>query len=58
LCDIYEGQGETCTSYAQAFSEIENFKTFSLLMERDIPHKHKIENMSKKSFEMFILYHL
>jgi hypothetical protein len=29
----------------------------SMLMERDILHKHKIENRSKKSFEMFILYH-
>jgi hypothetical protein len=43
-------------SNAQAFSENENFKNISMLMERDILHKHKIENRSKKSFEMFISY--
>jgi hypothetical protein len=31
-------------SNAQAFSENENFKEISMLMERDILHKHKIEN--------------
>jgi hypothetical protein len=30
----------------------------SMLMERDILHKHEIENRSKKSFIMFILHHL
>jgi hypothetical protein len=46
------------SSYAQAFSENENLKKKSMLMERDILYKHKIENRSKTPFEMFILYHL
>jgi hypothetical protein len=50
--------GISLLSYAQAFSENENFKKNSMLMERDILHKHKIENRSKKSFEIFILYRL
>jgi hypothetical protein len=40
------------------FQKIKFFKKKknSMLMERDIFHKHKIENGSKKSFEMFISY--
>jgi hypothetical protein len=46
-------------SYAQDFQKMKISKKInSMLMERDILHKHKIENRSKKSFEIFILYHL
>jgi hypothetical protein len=45
-------------SYAQAFSENKNVIKISLVLERYILYKHEIENRSKKSFEMFILYHL
>jgi hypothetical protein len=39
-------------------SENGNFKKVYMLMERDTLNKHKIENRSKKSSEMLILYHL
>jgi hypothetical protein len=42
--------------YAQAFSENENLKKLHVLMERDMLHKHKIQNKSEISLEMFILY--
>jgi hypothetical protein len=49
-CDVVSSKPAApgLCSYAQVFSENENFQNFSMLMERDTLHKHKIYNRSKK----------